>query len=799
MAEVKAEEVEVSREEQQEAIYKEILEGIQNVMTSDTFHAFLDTNSRLLSANNYSINNIILAYIQRPNASYLMGYEKWKEYGRQVKAGGKGIRILVPFFAYEKEKDGFYHSILNRLKKQLKENPNMKVASTQIGKSSIQFTLNRNDLMGWKLNGKEMSVLTEAQAKRFFDQKILGKIPVGYKTGTVFDVKDVFVPDHLWLKKGFKKEDMERDVYGKAIKNKKGEYWVKNTEERIKKFIPELDFTIPEHDSRKMDVFWDILVSVCQDRHVSVELKTRDEDEELKSGADGYFLRTGNGTPGEITIADDLALTNRCAVLLHEMGHADLHNTFDKIAGLSVEMREVQAEATAYMIGKQFGIETNTSSFQYLSIYTSGLEVESLQNSLQAIQRATNRLMLDITTELEKRSLNRQLEPVDPAVEEAIPKKEVDEIIKYTKSVVLDSMESVDRNNKEIDSKFKTDNDKTLLTQTILIQQRESLKNQSKEGELMLSLCEKLEKATTLKTQMDAVNLIDAAKKRIVIASQEYDRLEQEYTHIMAERQNSFRYKYKEDPDSALKELQATYPELSALSEEELQYISMSRYLSLACAPLLDKEPHAFVERAIAAVDAARAVQAKNGSFVEVSFYHETVGDNAIKSGMFLHPKTANKLIKETERKQKELAKVIKSTQDTHYSSALCYLSFFQFQDNEITGADGWLNIGEGAQKDLTEAFQQCVEPEVEDLKAAYLTAVKERVKEKLVVLPELPPRAEMETGISETTSSKSTDAENEKYNFSQWKNCISQEKAKEEDNIMAEELEQEKDSVSLD
>lgn len=44
----------------------------------------------------YSINNIMLAWAQRPDFSLLAGYKAWKKRGRQVIRGERAIRILAP-------------------------------------------------------------------------------------------------------------------------------------------------------------------------------------------------------------------------------------------------------------------------------------------------------------------------------------------------------------------------------------------------------------------------------------------------------------------------------------------------------------------------------------------------------------------------------------------------------------------------------------------------------------------------------------------------------------------------------
>ena len=44
----------------------------------------------------YSLHNAMLIASQRPNASYVAGFQTWNELGRFVKKGEKGILILAP-------------------------------------------------------------------------------------------------------------------------------------------------------------------------------------------------------------------------------------------------------------------------------------------------------------------------------------------------------------------------------------------------------------------------------------------------------------------------------------------------------------------------------------------------------------------------------------------------------------------------------------------------------------------------------------------------------------------------------
>lgn len=76
-----------------ETIMDDIRRGVEEVKTSDKFRNWLDTMSRFP---NYSFNNIMLIYLQKPHATLVAGYGKWKQMGRQVNRGEKGITIIAP-------------------------------------------------------------------------------------------------------------------------------------------------------------------------------------------------------------------------------------------------------------------------------------------------------------------------------------------------------------------------------------------------------------------------------------------------------------------------------------------------------------------------------------------------------------------------------------------------------------------------------------------------------------------------------------------------------------------------------
>lgn len=75
-------------------ITEQLERGVKDVFESDKYKDYLDFMGKFY---NYSVNNIILIMLQKPNASLIAGYKAWQtKFKRQVKKGEKGITILAP-------------------------------------------------------------------------------------------------------------------------------------------------------------------------------------------------------------------------------------------------------------------------------------------------------------------------------------------------------------------------------------------------------------------------------------------------------------------------------------------------------------------------------------------------------------------------------------------------------------------------------------------------------------------------------------------------------------------------------
>jgi antirestriction protein ArdC len=70
-----------------------LVAAIEHLVHGEDWQRFLDTARRFRA---YSLNNLLLIYTQRPDATRVAGYRTWQSLGRQVRRGEQGIAILAP-------------------------------------------------------------------------------------------------------------------------------------------------------------------------------------------------------------------------------------------------------------------------------------------------------------------------------------------------------------------------------------------------------------------------------------------------------------------------------------------------------------------------------------------------------------------------------------------------------------------------------------------------------------------------------------------------------------------------------
>lgn len=99
-------------------LFNKIIDGVTNIVESGEFAKFLKFSKNF---HNYSFNNIILIFLQMPEATQVAGFKKWESMGRRLKKGAKGIQIVYPIKRTYKTKIEGQDSLIDDEKEQTVE------------------------------------------------------------------------------------------------------------------------------------------------------------------------------------------------------------------------------------------------------------------------------------------------------------------------------------------------------------------------------------------------------------------------------------------------------------------------------------------------------------------------------------------------------------------------------------------------------------------------------------------------------------------------------------------------------
>jgi hypothetical protein len=158
-------------------------------------------------------------------------------------------------------------------------------------------------------------------------------------------------------------------------------------ERRITLFIPVSVFDISQTEGEALpdiDIsvtgdnyndFLDNLVNLCKDKSIEVKFENL--------GINGLY---GYSKGGQIAVTNTESINTQVNTLIHEVAHELLHkeeNTFSK------QEREIQAEGTAYVVTKHFGIQNK--SFNYLALYDA--DYKKIMDNLKSVAEASKEII----------------------------------------------------------------------------------------------------------------------------------------------------------------------------------------------------------------------------------------------------------------------------------------------------------------------------------------------------------------------------------------------------------------------
>lgn len=80
-----------ARKAEMEALHQQLAEGVEALRNSETWRAYLRF---CRTFHRYSFGNLLLIFMQCPEATMVAGYRAWQAKGRQVRKGERGLRII---------------------------------------------------------------------------------------------------------------------------------------------------------------------------------------------------------------------------------------------------------------------------------------------------------------------------------------------------------------------------------------------------------------------------------------------------------------------------------------------------------------------------------------------------------------------------------------------------------------------------------------------------------------------------------------------------------------------------------
>lgn len=759
-------------------LMQKLKDGIKQTLDSERFADWCKKQGRLYY-NNYSITNAMLTYFQKPDASYVCGYEAWKNYGRQVKKGAVGIKIFAPLFAKEYGGKG---SLLASIKKscnaQLKKDPQLEYATYHLGQSKLSFNMYKNGLFDVKINDQvKMPHITYDEMRKFIDQSVIGKVPTYYNAVTVFDVSDTTSEvDYLWVNKdSCKKEEIVLDENGNSIKNKKGQIKIFNSEERKKHFNADIDMTLKEQDTDKMQMLYETLQKISNDKGIPMFEADPTNDETLANGTLGYYRHATPEFPnGNIVISSELSLTDKVSVSFHEIGHSDMHRDIEKLKAemgdnvdqITREMKEVQAEAVAYMTASTFGIETDHKSFSYIANWSGGRELKALESSLDVIYKESRKMLQDIEKELDTKGFTMGFEPKDKT---PMTKEQKNQITIEYKDFALNYNRANETMQKTALEDLKNINNEE--QQTII---KEQIVLTHKIEEKLISLnakAEQFEKSQDKQEQVKLQYQMKAERDQIKNIQNKIDNLSLERIADMkeqAQKNNAdMKQMYAENPINAVKQLKKDFIQMKDLTDTDMKYLASSKFISRNYSQYLGVDNEKFVNLSVNQLENFKNVLSKNKTAVEISYCEQWGNEPIFENGTLVHPKEANRLIANAE-KQIRTFKEQAEKQGEYYPYSKCEVSVYSYtENNKLSVLNTRIDIGDREQKDLTDHMKQICSKgkEKQEILDNFMKSTRERTNIQLLV-----PKKEQKNTIEEITEQKDN---NSAYSMTEWKNSM--------------------------
>ena len=381
--------------------------GIQALFESEQYKAYLTAMSKF---HNYSFNNTLLIAMQKPDASLVAGFGKWRDdFERHVKKGEKGIKILAPS-PY-------------KVKKQM-EKIDPATQKPVIGADGKPVTEEQEiEIPAFRV----VTVFDVSQT----EGKEIPDIAVSELTGSVEQYQDFFAALEKASPVPIAFENIEGGAHGyyhleeKRIAIDEGMSELQTLKTAIHEIahakLHAIDKDAPateqadRPDRRTREVqAKSVAYAVCQ--HYGLDTSDYSfgyvagwssgrELSELKAS-----LETIRKAANELITDIDghLAQLQQEREAKQEAEQPQEQQTPDQTEAPALDPAEVQAKSVAYAVCQHYGLDTSDYSFGYVAGWSSGRELSELKASLETIRKAANELITDIDGHLAQLQQERE-------------------------------------------------------------------------------------------------------------------------------------------------------------------------------------------------------------------------------------------------------------------------------------------------------------------------------------------------------------------------------------------------------
>ena len=386
-----------------------IEQGIKELFESEKYMRYLSVMSRF---HRYSVNNTMLIYMQKPDATLVAGYNKWKDqFERHVKKGEHGITIIAP----------------TPYKKKIEEQ---------------------------KLDPDTKAPILDKDGKIVTEEKEI-EIPM-FRPVKVFDVSQTDgkplpelasslsgnVPNYEAFMEALRRSAPVPITFEAMAADTDGYFSADHQKIAIRQGMSEVQTvsaTVHEiahsklHNQKKIQIAND-------EQYQEIELfdkpglfsNGRIVRDNLPEGVYCYDLRGSDYDPGEpvcveeqvvvnhagsVLLTEPLELAENGRLMLTEEEGLNFVGGFSTLAQFLQEQKkdrhteEVEAESISYAVCKYFGIETGENSFGYIARWSQGKELKELRASLETINKTSGTLISDIERHYKEICKERGIDP----------------------------------------------------------------------------------------------------------------------------------------------------------------------------------------------------------------------------------------------------------------------------------------------------------------------------------------------------------------------------------------------------